>query len=358
MPSPADTVPHATSSTDRQPPLRPFRSGQPRHLDGGPPALARRKASATGDGRSARGRDELARHRIEQALGAIPGSPQSAAMASFGIGCQLPIGRLDFPRMGLAPSSPAYSRSTSSQVFFPIRRDQPNVVSASRRRADVALKPMHDPYLGDEPTTTDKTSPGAQAMRESLPPAAPINPAYLSRRSTPSMADDARAKGRIRRPRRRKPRPRHYFRPEFRPRPMRRPSRRKLAGSRKCPSPFRPRACPGEVRPTLRRPLLSAVSIPRPSRLPPRWTANGRPAECPLRRAPIPRSTTRRTSPNRASSTRFGTRSAANRVPNEHKPESRCSKGSGRLRQPAAGFRRMRGNRAGVLPQIIGPELQ
>jgi len=48
---------------------------------------------------------------------------------------------------------------------------------------------MHDPYLGDEPTTTDKSSPGAQTMRESIPLAAPINPVYLNGSSTRSMAE-------------------------------------------------------------------------------------------------------------------------------------------------------------------------
>ncbi|HUE12941.1 MAG TPA: hypothetical protein VMR25_02150 [Planctomycetaceae bacterium] len=131
------------------------------------------------------GRDELARHRIEQALGAIPGSPQSAALASFS---GYPAANANRP-VGLTPGSPAYSAPPSSQVYFPIRRDQPNVVSTSPGAADVTMKPMHDPYLGDDPTTTDKANAGAQAMRESIPQGAAINPAYLSRSSTPSMTD-------------------------------------------------------------------------------------------------------------------------------------------------------------------------
>jgi hypothetical protein len=131
------------------------------------------------------GRDELARHRIEQALGAIPGSPQSAALASFSGYTAANSNR----PIGLTPGSPAYPPSPSSQVFFPIHRDQWNVASTSPGVADVTLKPMHDPYLGDEPTTTDKVGAGAQAMRESIPQAAAYNPAYLSRSSTPSMAD-------------------------------------------------------------------------------------------------------------------------------------------------------------------------
>lgn len=136
------------------------------------------------------GRDELARQRLEQALGALPGSPRNAAVASFGDSAASNSNRpIGLPPSGLMPGYAGSSSSTAAQVFFPIRRDQPNVVSAPHPGADVVLKPMHDPYLGDEPTTTDKSSPGAQTMRESIPLAAPINPVYVNGSGTPSMAE-------------------------------------------------------------------------------------------------------------------------------------------------------------------------
>jgi hypothetical protein len=124
------------------------------------------------------GRNELARQRLEQAMNSLPGNSQAPPMASFGsysAAANRPV--------GLSPSgiNPAAAYPTASpQVFFPIRRDQQNVVPAAST-SDVALKPMHDPYLGDEPTTTDKLGPAAQSMRESMPTGAPISQAFLTK---------------------------------------------------------------------------------------------------------------------------------------------------------------------------------
>jgi hypothetical protein len=145
------------------------------------------------------GREELARRRIEQALRMIPGSPQMAARAGFGgftaASSNRPIGLSQagvvpngLTSTGLTGTNPTYAPAAAHQTFFPLNRNQ-SALPASAIATDVALKPMHDPYLGDEPTTTDKSSPGAQTMREAMPVAAPINPVYLSRRSTPSMDD-------------------------------------------------------------------------------------------------------------------------------------------------------------------------
>jgi hypothetical protein len=136
------------------------------------------------------GRDELARQRLEQALGSLPGSAQSAPVASFG-GYSAASNR----PVGISPSGIMLSNSTTAppaapQVFFPVRRDQPNVPTLPGA-ADVALKPMHDPYLGDDAITTDKASPGAQTMRESMPTGAPINPVYANRYANAGAAEAA-----------------------------------------------------------------------------------------------------------------------------------------------------------------------
>jgi hypothetical protein len=146
------------------------------------------------------GRDDLARRRIERALGMIPGSPQMAAMAGSGgytaASSNRPIGLSQagvapngLTSTGLTGTNPAYApTAVHQQTYFPLNRNQ-SALPASAVATDVALKPMHDPYLGDDATTTDKSSPGAQTMREAMPVAAPINPVYLSRRSTPSTDD-------------------------------------------------------------------------------------------------------------------------------------------------------------------------
>jgi hypothetical protein len=146
------------------------------------------------------GRDELARRRIERALGMIPYTPQSAALPRSGGYTAASSNR----PMGLAPSGPApngltpngftatgpaYAPASPPQTFFPLHGNQPGTLPASAMATDVALKPMHDPYLGDEPTTTDKSSPAAQTMRERIPVPAYVDPAYLSRRSAPSTDD-------------------------------------------------------------------------------------------------------------------------------------------------------------------------
>jgi hypothetical protein len=134
------------------------------------------------------GRDEVARLRIEQALNSVPATAQSSPVASFG-GYAAPSNRpMGLTPGGLVPTAPGLTPPAVSSTFFPVRRDQPNVVPVAPSVADVALKPMHDPFLGDDATTTDKLSPGAQAMREAMPTAAPINPVYLSRTPTPASS--------------------------------------------------------------------------------------------------------------------------------------------------------------------------
>ena len=135
------------------------------------------------------GRDELARLRIEQALNSLAGSPQSSPVASFAgysAAANRPAG---LTPGGLVPATPGYTPSTATATFFPVRRDQPNVAPVAASASDVALKPMHDPFLGDDATTTDKQSAGAQAMRESMPMGATINPVYVSRSSLPVLTD-------------------------------------------------------------------------------------------------------------------------------------------------------------------------
>jgi hypothetical protein len=123
------------------------------------------------------GNDEMARHRLEQAMNSISGGAQSAPVASFNGSASRPT---------LPPNGVLVQGSSPPPVYFPVRRDQPSMNAPFPVQNDVALKPMHDPYLGDDATTTDKLSAGAQAMRESLPTGAPINHVYLSSNGAPA----------------------------------------------------------------------------------------------------------------------------------------------------------------------------
>jgi hypothetical protein len=135
------------------------------------------------------GRNELARLRIEQALNSVQGSPQSSPVASFGgyaATANRPVG---LTPGGIVPAAPGLTPMPAMSTYFPVRRDQPSMAPLPSQ-ADIALKPMHDPFLGDDATTTDKLSPGAQAMRETLPTGAPVNPIYVNRTAPPAMISD------------------------------------------------------------------------------------------------------------------------------------------------------------------------
>jgi hypothetical protein len=123
------------------------------------------------------GNDEMARHRLEQAMSSIAPTAQTAPVASFGGSGSRPT---------LPPNGVLVQGSSPPPVYFPARRDQPSMNAPFSAQNDVALKPMHDPYLGDDSTTTDKLSAGVQAMRESTPSGAPINHVYLSGNGTPA----------------------------------------------------------------------------------------------------------------------------------------------------------------------------
>jgi hypothetical protein len=123
------------------------------------------------------GNDEMARHRLEQAMSSITPTAQTAPVASFGGSGSRPT---------LPPNGVLVQGSSPPPVYFPVRRDQPSINAPFTAQNDVALKPMHDPYLGDDSTTTDKMSAGVQAMRESTPAGAPINHVYLSGNGTSS----------------------------------------------------------------------------------------------------------------------------------------------------------------------------
>ncbi len=123
------------------------------------------------------GNDEMARHRLEQAMSSITPSAQTAPVASFGGSGTRPT---------LPPNGVLVQGSSPPPVYFPVRRDQPSINAPFTAQNDVALKPMHDPYLGDDSATTDKQSAGVQAMRESTPSGAPINHVYLSGNGAPA----------------------------------------------------------------------------------------------------------------------------------------------------------------------------
>ena len=141
-------------------PWRPLRQCECRR------SLVGRNAPVAGDGRFAGGQR---RHGPPSTrAGDDVHSPlrrKAAPVASFG----------DPSRPTLPPNGVLVQGSSppAAPVYFPVRRDQPSINAPFPAQNDVALKPMHDPYLGDDSTTTDKLSAGVQAMRESTPPPPP-----------------------------------------------------------------------------------------------------------------------------------------------------------------------------------------
>jgi hypothetical protein len=123
------------------------------------------------------GRDDVARARIEGALGVI--HPGAARILPF------------FP--GASPTAtppqaaphPDVTQHASPRTGFPAY-----MPDRARDEHDVALKPLHDPYLGDEPTSTSKSTAGEKSFRETLPSYAPLNPALSLNRPLPTMSDE------------------------------------------------------------------------------------------------------------------------------------------------------------------------
>jgi hypothetical protein len=60
----------------------------------------------------------------------------------------------------------------------------------TRDEHDVALKPLHDPYLGDEPTSTAKCTPAQNSMRETVPSFDPMSSGLSLNRPLPRMNDE------------------------------------------------------------------------------------------------------------------------------------------------------------------------
>jgi hypothetical protein len=111
------------------------------------------------------GRDDMARTRIEGALGAIhPATPR-----------QLPM---------LWPSN------MTSAAGPPHAGAPPYTVDRAADASDVALKPMHDPFLGDDPMLTQKSTAGEKSMREGNPYYVSQNPNYNLNRPLPVIGDE------------------------------------------------------------------------------------------------------------------------------------------------------------------------
>jgi hypothetical protein len=125
----------------------------------------------------------MARARIEGALGAIhsvpsrplpflPSTTPTPIAAAPPVAKQLGPNHLDLPQPGMPRMGlPTY------------------VPDPARDERDVALKPMHDPYLGDEPHSTHKSTAGENSLRESLPDYTPLNPGLSLNRPLPRMDD-------------------------------------------------------------------------------------------------------------------------------------------------------------------------
>jgi hypothetical protein len=123
------------------------------------------------------GRDDVARARIEGALGVI--HPGGARPLPFFPGASPAVTP---PRSAPRPD---VTQHASPRAGFPAY-----MPDRARDEHDVALKPLHDPYLGDEPTSTSKSTAGEKSFRETLPSYAPLNSALSLNRPLPTMSDE------------------------------------------------------------------------------------------------------------------------------------------------------------------------
>jgi hypothetical protein len=120
------------------------------------------------------GRDDVARARIQAALSAInpPGTrplPMFSSEAPItGAGPRLEPPQAGMPRAGF----PSYT-----QANLPSMKDS-------------VLKPLHDPYLGDEANTTAKSSATENTLRENNVEFTPIGSSLSLDRPLPQMSDE------------------------------------------------------------------------------------------------------------------------------------------------------------------------
>jgi hypothetical protein len=123
------------------------------------------------------GRDDVARARIEGALGVIhPGAPRT-----------LPL----FPGASPTLAAPQAAPNADLTQHAMPRAGLPSYMpDKARDEHDVALKPLHDPYLGDEPNSTNKGTAGEKSFRETLPNYAPLSSALSLNRPLPTISDE------------------------------------------------------------------------------------------------------------------------------------------------------------------------
>lgn len=121
------------------------------------------------------GRDELARLRIQGALRVMhPNAPSPLPLPTGStIGAEPIAG-------GPLPPQPGMPRAGfPSYVPPPVVDDR-----------DAVLKPLHDPYFGDEATSTKKSTAAENSLREMLPDEVPLHPALSLDRPLPVMSTE------------------------------------------------------------------------------------------------------------------------------------------------------------------------
>lgn len=153
----------------------------------GPPSVATSEAAALADRQRAEqmlreavddlhaGRDDLARLRIQGALRVMhPNAP-----------APLPLPTVDRSASSEPePGGPLPPQPGMPRAGFPTY--VPNRVADNR---DAILKPLHDPYFGDEPSTR-KYSAAENSLRENFPEEVPLNPALSLDRPLPVMSTE------------------------------------------------------------------------------------------------------------------------------------------------------------------------
>lgn len=131
------------------------------------------------------GHDEMARQRVQRALGLLHTSEtpfETPAPAAIPAPARTPSNPAPPSEMNRTlpagwNATPNYSQpAPTPSGYFPRHQTEP--VASSPGFDETTIKPLHDPFLGDEPTPTQKSSAGERTLREATPQAASLRTIY------------------------------------------------------------------------------------------------------------------------------------------------------------------------------------
>jgi len=125
------------------------------------------------------GHDEMARQRVQRALGLLHSaeSPSETPAPAATPATSAPPSERNRSLPAGWNATPNYSQpAPAPSGYFPRHQNEP--IASSPGFDETTIKPLHDPFLGDEPTPTQKSSAGERTLREMTPQAANLRTIY------------------------------------------------------------------------------------------------------------------------------------------------------------------------------------